>query len=262
MSTILFRVAVPLACLALWIASYPADAAMRQSQDSDTDDRPSAGWEQSDRFRGSEPASPQKQEEGLMEMGGRGSTESTTSWKAISGEMKRIKKVVLRDTGEEHLAALLLTTQGRHAVVDLGLAQHYRDVKLRRGDWISARGPVVTVNDRHVIFARHVVAKENTISMTRRLLSPSSHRSTKVVRGQIAAMKQLKLKDGDKVHQVIRIVTKRGRQVVADLGEPASFKEGKLAYGQEVAVEGQMIRLSGKPFMVAQKVFTQGKAMH
>lgn len=186
---------------------------------------------------------------------------SRTSWKQVTGEIERVKKVVVRGTGQEHLAVLLTTTQGRRVVADLGPAERFRDVKLRAGDLISARGPVARVNDRRVIFAREINVDGDTMRIQRRMPAQLARQSTKAVNGKIAIMKELKVKGGDENHQVVRILTKEGKQIIADLGEKASLKDMNLAHGQEISVEGPMVRLSGKPFVLAQKVTTQGKTV-
>lgn len=249
MTQLLLRVALSLVSLGLLTVCYTADA-----------------WsQQSETLEGRYPLRDQSMSKSLNLGGDQQSPtydKSRTSWKQVTGEIERVKKVVIRGTGQEHLAVLLTTTQGRRVVADLGPAEQFRDVKLRAGDLISARGPVARVNDRRVIFAREINVDGDTIRIHRRMPTQNSRQSTTAVNGKIAIMKELKVKGGDESHQVVRILTKEGEQIVADLGEKASSKDMNLAYGQEISVEGPMVRLSGKPFVLAQKVTTQGQTVH
>jgi|GEM_PF-6830660 len=248
MTTLSHRVVLPLASLGLLTVCYAADA-----------------WsQQSDTTKGRYPLREQSMEHSLNLGGDRQSfpySDYRTSWKQVSGEIERMKKVIVRGTGQEHLAALLTTTQGRHVVVDLGVAKQFRGVELRAGDWIEVRGPVGLVNDRRVLFARDINVDGEIIRIDRAMPAQHSRRSPKAVSGKIAIIKELKVKGGDQLHQVVRILTKDGKQVAADLGKKASLKGINLEYGQEISVEGPMARLSGKPFVLAQKVSSHGKTV-
>lgn len=246
MTTLSHRVVLPLASLGLLTVCYAPDA-----------------WsQQSDTTKGTYPLREQAMERPLNLGGDRQSSpysDYKASWKQVSGEIERLKKVAVRGKGEEHLAALLTTTQGRRVVVDLGPAKQFRDVELRTGDWIAARGPVVRVNDRRVIFARDINVDGEIIRVDRAMPAQHARRAPKAVSGKIAIIKELKVKGGDQLHQVVRILTKDGKQVVADLGKKAALTGINLEYGQEISVEGPMARLSGKPLILAQTVTTQGK---
>lgn len=248
MTTLLLRVALPLAGLGFMTFCYTADAWSQQSETTE----------------GSYPLREQSMEQSLNLGGDRQSPpyNSMESWRHVSGEIGQMKKVLVRDTGQEHLVVLLSTTQGHVVVADLGPAKQFRDVELRTGDWISIRGPENKVNGRHVIFAREINVDGDIIRVDRRMPSQHARQSAKTVSGKVAIIKELKIKRGDKSHQVVRIVTKDGKQIVADLGEKASLQGLNLAYGQEISVEGPMARLSGKPFVLAQKVTSQDKTVH
>ncbi|OQW32318.1 MAG: hypothetical protein A4E19_20030 [Nitrospira sp. SG-bin1] len=245
MTTLLHRVMLPLVSLGL-VAVCHTDA-----------------WsDQSDTTKGQHPLRQQSMNEALNLGGDRQSSKYTdhkASWKQVSGEIERVKKVAVRGKGEEHLAVLLNTEQGRRVVADLGQAKQFRGVELRAGDWIAARGPVGRVNDRRVLFAREINVDGEVIRIDRGMPAQHSRRSPKAVSGKIAIIKELKVKDGDQPHQVVRILMKDGKQVVADLGKKAALKGINLEYGQEISVEGPMARLSGKPFVLAQKVTTKGE---
>lgn len=249
MTTLLLRVGVPLASLGFMTVCYTADAWSQQFETTE----------------GSYPLREQSIERSLNLGDDQQSptyNKPRTSWKHVSGEIGQMKKVLVRDTGQEYLVVLLGTTQGHVVAADLGPAKQFRDVELRAGDWISIRGRVGQVNGRHVIFAREVNVDGDIIRIDRRVSSQHSRRSTKAVSGKVAIIKELKIKRGDESHQVVRIVTKDGKQIVADLGEKASLQGLNLAYGQEISVEGPMARLSGKPFVLAQKVTSQDKTVY
>ncbi len=226
---------------------------------------PDAGSQQSETTEGSYPLREQSMERSSNSGGDRQShqdNKSRTSGKQVSGKIGQVKKVFVRDTGQEYLVVLLGTTQGHVVVADLGPTEQFRDVELWAGDWISIRGPVGQVNGRHVIFAREINVDGDIIRVDRQMSSQHAHRSTKAVTGQVAIIKELTIKRGDESHQIVRIVTKDGKQIVADLGKKASLQDLNLAYGQEISVEGPMARLSGKPFVLAQKVTSQDKTVH
>jgi len=246
MTTLLLRVALPLASLGFMTVCYTADAWSQQSETTE----------------GSYPLREQSMERSLNPGGDRQSrtySSSTRSWRHVSGKIGQVKKVLVRDTGEEYLVVLLGTTQGHVVVVDLGPTKQFRDVGLWAGDWVSIRGPVGQVNGRHVIFAREVNVDGDIIRIDRRMSSQRSRQSTEAVSGKVAIVKELKIKGAEQTHQVARILTKEGKQIVADLGEKASLKDVNVALGQEISVEGPMVRMSGKPFILAQKVTSQGK---
>ncbi len=226
---------------------------------------PDAGSQQSETTEGSYPLRQQSMERSLNSGGDRQShqdNKSRTSGKQVSGKIGQVKKVFVRDTGQEYLVVLLGTTQGHVVVADLGPTEQFRDVELWAGDWISIRGPVGQVNGRHVIFAREINVDGDIIRVDRHMSSQHARRSTKAVTGKVAIIKELTIKRGDESHQIVRIVTKDGKQIVADLGNKASLQDLNLAYGQEISVDGPMARLSGKPFVLAQKVTSQDKTVH
>jgi hypothetical protein len=124
---------------------------------------------------------------------------------------------------------------------DVGPAGQFRDVELRAGDWISARGPVARVNDRPVIFACEINVDGDSIRIDRRIPSQHARQSTQTVSGKVAILKELKIRGSDQTHQVVRIVTKEGKQIIADLGEKASLQDVNLSYGQEISIQGRWL---------------------
>ena len=236
----LFRAAAPLAAVALCAAAATAEARMQQSECQSGDDRQSRFEESSQTGRSS----------------------SHSRWAQISGEIERIKKVDLRGARQEHLAAVLTTERGRRIIADLGPSKDLRDLELRSGDWITVRGPVVRVNDRRVLFAQQIQADGQTIRIKRQESSqqsqPTRHESQQVS-GQVQDVKELKVKGMEKKHQVVRLKTQDGRQIIADLGAKKELRDLSIKSGQQLTVQGPMFRVSGKPFLIAEQVSTDGR---
>lgn len=201
--------------------------------------------------------------QGIAEIDGpRQSSRYDGSPKEVRGKIERVKTVLLRGTRQGHLTILLSTIAERRMVVDLGPASRFRNVDLRAGDWIVVHGPIGRVNDRRVLFAQQVHIDGEIIQIDRQVPVKYSAPKMHSITGKVAIIKEFKIKGGDQVHQVVRIMTEEGTQLVVDLGETSALKEITPTYGHEISIEGPMARLSGKPFLLALKVTSQGKTAH
>ncbi len=257
----LIRAALPLAALGLLSSGYESQARTHQSD-----------GEQQYRFdRGDE------QEHGSRsEHRRRGaSSEFKWSWPRVSGEIERAKKVELRGKNQEHVAVMLTTEHGGHIVADLGPGRNLRDLELTTGDWISARGPIMRINDQLVMIAKEVEADGQVVQIRRPF--PGGHQSSQqaqtqsgqtsqqasrqTLSGQVQTVKELKVKGTGKTHQLVRVKTQEGQQIVADLGTKRELRELNLTNGQQVTIQGRQLRVNGKPFLLADQISTDGKTV-
>jgi len=257
------RIALPLAALALFAAGYQAEARTHQS-DSDREYR-------SDRESGMDPSSRRSRQEGRP-------SQFKWSWPQVSGEIQRMKKVEVRGQHEDHLAVMLTTEHGGRMIADLGPSKNLRDLELTSGDWISARGPIMRLNDQLVMIAKQVEADGQTVRIKRPFpgapdrLSQRAQQavesepqpaqpSRQLVSGQVQTVKELKVKGTGKTHQLVRLKTQEGKQVIADLGTKRELRDLNLTSGQQLTVQGRPLKLSGKPFILADQISTDGKTV-
>lgn len=281
------RITFPAAVLTLLVLCSTVDARSDQSADRSQSDRGSA---QSSR----EDSSTMKRDNGRSNRDDRpswyhnqqrlGGAQQKYHWKYMTGEIQRVKKVDLRGSQRDHLAVLVLTDRGNRVVADLGPAKNLRDVEVLAGDRIAARGPVFRVNDRLVMFAKKIRADGRTITISRpfdgegnrsqqaQSGTPSDRRSTRSdqdggahastqVSGQVTALKELNVKDTDKMHQVVRLKAEEGKEVIVDLGAKEDLRDVEIKPDQRLTIQGTSMRVDGTPFMLAYHISTDGRTM-
>jgi len=236
--------------LAVW---YPADA---RSPKSDSEREYGSGGQIDQPYLGREDDRQSGSPHGERDL-----SSARHRWKFLSGEIERVKKVKIRGTQQENLAVLVFTDRGNRVVVDLGPINQFRDIELRSGDYISARGPVFNINGRLVMFAKELRADEQTVRINRAMRGGSnqSRQTARQVSGEIEDIKELKVKGTGQTHQVARLRTPDGNQIIADLGAKKDLKELPIKNGTFLLIEGQKLRLNGKPFVLAEQVTAGGR---
>jgi hypothetical protein len=205
-------------------------------------------------------------------------------WKQMTGEIERVKKVNIRGTQQDHLAVLVLTDRGNRVVADLGPARNLRDVEVLAGDRIAARGPVFRINDRLVMFAKRIRADGQTITIKQPFAghrdrsqqaqpgtqpdqqssqSDQAGRAQTSVRvnGQVKELQELTVKGTDKTHQVVRLTTEEGKEVIVDLGAKNDLREVDIRRDQQLMIQGTKLRVAGNPFILAHQISTDGRTM-
>jgi hypothetical protein len=93
----------------------------------------------------------------------------------VSGEILRTKRIPVRGTNQQMLAALIETNSGQRLVVDLGPTQQLsnQDIHLHQGDQISARGRFLDIGEHHVLMANRLRINGETVAIQRTRQQPS-----------------------------------------------------------------------------------------
>lgn len=184
-------------------------------------------------------------------------------WQEVTGEIENAKKVRLRGTNIDHLVVLLTTDEGRQIVADLGPTKHLKEIQIKPGDEITVRGRIERISDRSVLMAKRVQTDDQAVRIKREMPTirqpQAEQMQAKRITGQIEMAKELKLHGMDKKHWVVRLKTPDGQKILADLGSPKDLREIQIKTGEQITVHGPMIRLSGKPTLIAQHVRTDTK---
>jgi len=81
--------------------------------------------------------------------------------------------------------------------------------------------------------------------------------SAQIVRGTIAELRTVKLKEVAAAQMMAKIRTNEGTLVVADLGSADTLQTKRLARGYEIAVVGQKGTVNGKEVLFVQEMVTQ-----
>ncbi|MCS6304147.1 MAG: BON domain-containing protein [Nitrospira sp.] len=129
-------------------------------------------------FAGSSEALSQSRDQSrqsLMESSSPLQQKSELRWLQVTGEVEETKNVAGRGFKEEHLVVLLVTDTDRRAsfdtegrtIVDLGPARQWRDLEIRKGDRLIARGPIGRVGNRPIILAKQVQTNGQLLKIQR-----------------------------------------------------------------------------------------------
>lgn len=86
---------------------------------------------------------------------------------AVTGRIERAKELRLRGVDRQHVVVRLKTDEGRVMLADLGTPQDLSRVSLDEGCAISVEGPIIQVNGKPLILAKHLTADGKTVQIDR-----------------------------------------------------------------------------------------------
>jgi len=89
----------------------------------------------------------------------------------IDGRINHMRSARLRDSREEHMMAEVVTRGGQSIVVDLGPPSALWRANLNAGEWITAQGQEMNVNNQPVLLALDVNKDGRTYEIQRNLVT-------------------------------------------------------------------------------------------
>lgn len=166
---------------------------------------------------------------------------------SVSGNIKSLKQVQT-PTGTNLVVMLSGTQNNRDMVIDLGPTQHF-DQMPRMGENITATGVALKTGDKSVLLAQSI--KRNGES---RAINRTTHQYT----GTVQSAKKAKVRGRE--HQLVRVETKNGKKLLADLG-PASSIGTQIKQGAQITVGGPAIKIDNRPVLIARNATIDGKTI-
>jgi hypothetical protein len=157
----------------------------------------------------------------------------------VSGEITKTKKVSVADT--RHMVAVLRTSAGNQAIVDLGPVRDIDQLDLEKGDKLTVHGPSVKIGQRKTILAKKVSANGRT---------QETRRSGKTMTGRIVNTRTAEVRGKERQ---IAVVETNGKHRLVDLG-PANRLEMELDKGAKVTVTGVPVKVGDKRVLIAHEI--------
>lgn len=186
----------------------------------------------------------QQQDEQARQM-----AESMSSSKArqVSGTINKTKKVSVRDT--KHMVAAVKNKDGDQVMVDLGPVSDARNFDLKKGDKLTAQGPMAKVGDKPILLATKLKLDNRTVSVDR---------SKRQLTGEVADTRTAKIRGRE--HQMLILAPQQGKKCLVDLG-PASRFGADLQQGDQVTVHGIPVKVNDRKVVMARSVQHDGKTV-
>jgi len=183
----------------------------------------------------------------------------------VAGTVKTIKRVSVRNA-PDHLVAQVADKQGQTFIVDLGPAnqlgqrgqtrqqqqqnsdsqantQQSGQPTVKKGEQISARGPMLKVGDKQVLMAQSVKIGDQA--------EQQIQRSGQHLTGQVANLKTAKVRGQE--HQLAILKLESGKQALVDLG-PADKLNVDLAKNDQIRVHGIPVKIKDRLVFLASSV--------
>jgi hypothetical protein len=159
----------------------------------------------------------------------------------LSGDIQSLNEV--RTGGSRHVVAIIDGSQGNQQRVDLGPVSQLAGLDLRRGDRITVLGPAANVGGGTIVMADEVQANGRTERIDR---------STAHVRG---TLESIRYADARGIQHALGMVESQdGRRVWIDFGPAQNLNELILEPGRSLSASGPIVRVDGKPVLMAQTV--------
>jgi hypothetical protein len=228
---------------------------------------------------------------------------SRSSQQEIRGEVLRTKRVEPRGIDTDVLIALIETDNGREAVVDLGPVDDLRDndLRLHRGDRLTARGRFVSIGDQRLFVARSLRCNGQTVAIDRPFSTSlgqsfgrdtytrhSNYQSyyqgpgrrdrddrdfgsqddeergprTMQHRGKVVGTRAVEIPGIDERMLLVLVKNDQGRKVVVCLGAAADVEQAGLDKGQNISCRGLAFQFGGRCFLLAQQVRADGQTVN
>jgi hypothetical protein len=183
----------------------------------------------------------------------------------VSGTVKMVKRVSVRNA-PDRLVAQVANDQGQTFIVDLGPAnqlgrnrqnqqqqqqssesqanaQHAAEQIVKKGEQITARGPLLNVGDKQVLMSQSAKIGDQP--------EQQIHRAGQQVQGQISNLKTAKVRGQE--HQLAILKLKSGKQALVDLG-PADKLNVDLATNDQIQVQGVPVKVKDRLVFLATSV--------
>lgn len=214
---------------------------------------------------------------------------------SVTGKIQKLYETKIRGSDHQVLLAQIETKNGQHILVDLGPKEQLKDLPLREGNRIWARGDKVSTNRGQVILAQQVGADEESVTVDRRFLKKENrpitpqrthaitgwqpypiesrdetassekgyemdHRDRSIT-GIVEATRKIKLRDSKQENLLVKIKTEKGRLLYADLGPAKDLDDLNIQKGDRITAMGRDIRVQDKRILMAIFVSADGETV-
>ncbi|GEM_PF-6132652 len=175
----------------------------------------------------------------------------------ITGEILQLRKETLAGKEEPCVIARIRTDENRSAKVVLGKQSDLESLDLREGGQITVKGFKGRLNDKSMLLASTISADGSDVKVG---LGPS--RGAKRVRGEILSTRTTKFKGHEQPFVVGQVKLQSGKTASVNLGPQSKLKELGLKQGDKVRMLVRPARLNGKASMVADQIYAKGKRIN
>lgn len=176
----------------------------------------------------------------------------------IAGTIEKVKRVHSR-AGSDRLVAMVSTKDNRNLVVDLGSASRFRSEGKqadqsakhpmpRKGDQLTAHGPLVKVGDKQLLIAQSAKLADGQMR--------SIDRSSRQVAGEIQKLKTVKVRGKDRRLAIVKLDS--GKKAAVDLGPAGQMKES-LKEGTRIQVNGTPAKVKDRAVILARSITIDGE---
>ncbi|GAA4467936.1 hypothetical protein [Novipirellula rosea] len=164
---------------------------------------------------------------------------------SFTGTIKSAKKVKT-PASTNIVVQLADSSSGKTMIVDLGPANDF-DTMPRLGQSVTANGVTYKAGDKTVLLAQKL-ERNGTLEQV--------NRSGRSYTGTIEKTMKSKIRSQD--HQMVKIKTDKGKNLLVDLG-PAKNLDAKISEGTKITVKGPAVKIKDRALLVATEVKVNGK---
>lgn len=199
---------------------------------------------------------------------------SPRSERIIQGTIQRVRAVPVRGADYRAMLVTLRCRDGQQMLVDLGPTTGLRDVDLRTGDRISARGRVFQRGNLDVLLASRAWVDGEAVAIHRPARRPGEEQSEteqghghamrrypRAVTGIVESTHLRKLRDSDVQNLVVQVKSPKGRVIVIDLGPASDLRDLKIQKGDRITARGFDARINDRTVLIAYRLTADGETV-
>lgn len=182
----------------------------------------------------------------------------------VKGSVSDVREAKLT-SGDTNRVVLLETAEGKRIAVDLGPASQLANVEIKKGSPLTVKGDIVSVKTKPVVMARTIGINGQEMQVNRQAPGNQSQakgqQQPKQFQGQIAQIREVKVKNFEQPHQVALLKTDQNKQIYVDLGPKDQLQDLQLSQGATVKVSGSPMKVKGHAILAASQLQANGKTI-
>ena len=186
----------------------------------------------------------------------------------VTGRLVSWRTIDLPNESDSHMLAKIWTPSNKTLVLDLGSGINLRaqNVTLLMGQDVVARGEPGRISGKPVLMVSRLEAGRSppariswlpvrppAVQIAPGELTLRDDRSY-LIEGRLMDIRQVTLRDDPQPHQMAKLRTRSGEEIVVDLGTGEELAQLNLHAGDWVGVVGEGARINGRPIIAASTV--------
>ncbi len=152
--------------------------------------------------------------------------------------------------GSKHMVVLLKQEDtDRNVAVDLGRQDQVNQLNLASGDKIQVLGPTVKIGDNPIVLAKTVKADGKSVTIDR---------GRRARAGEVTDVREVTVQGQKHLLAIMQSQQDKSRQLAVDLGQSDKLTS-KPRKGDQIEVQGVLIKSKDRPLLLAQSLTLDGK---